>query len=196
MKQKLKKCAKLFFVFFRLGAVSFGGGYAALPLLEREIAEKRKWATVDTLYDYYAIGQCTPGIIMVNVATFVGYTEGGLAGSVFATAGIVTPSIIVISLVAAFLQNFADIPLVKKAFSGINVSVAALLTRAIWTFGKKSIKNAAGVFLAVGAFAAMYFFKVNSVIVILAGALAGIALTAIKNKRGLTRGGGENDGAV
>jgi chromate transporter len=183
VKQKLLQCLNLFGVFFRLGAFSFGGGYAMLPLLEREVVTKRGWTTQDILYDYYAIGQCTPGIIMVNVATFLGYNLAGIAGSIFATLGVVSPSLIIISIIAVFLQNFADIPLVQNAFAGINVAVAALLTKAMWDFGKKSIKDIIGFILFALAFAAMFFFKVNSAIVIASSALAGIVISAIKNKR-------------
>jgi chromate transporter len=183
LPQKLRRGAHLFLTFFKIGAVSFGGGYAALPLLEREIITKRAWATQDTLYDYYAIGQCTPGIILVNVATFVGYTQAGIFGSILATAGIVAPSLVIITVIASFLQNFADIPLVQKAFAGINVAVAALLTKALWDFAKKSDKSVVGLLLFIGAFAAMFFFKVNSAFIIAAGALIGIVLAALKHAR-------------
>ncbi|MDR1785216.1 MAG: chromate transporter [Spirochaetaceae bacterium] len=193
---KLKKCADLFFTFFRLGSVSFGGGYAALPLLERELAHKRKWVTLDDLYDYYAVSQCTPGVIMVNVSTFVGYSEGGLAGAICGTAGLVAPSLVIICLIAAFLRNFADIPAVQRAFGGINAAVAALLTRAIWTFGSRAIKNAAEAVLCVASFAAMYFLRVNSALVILAGGLAGVILGVIKTRRSFHAPKGRDDGAA
>lgn len=191
-KQMLRDCAVLFSVFFKIGCVAFGGGYAALPMLERELVARRGWATQEILYDYYAIGQCTPGIILVNVATFVGYTRAGVLGSVAATAGIVMPSLIIISLIASFVQNFAHIPVVQKALAGINVAVAALLTKAMWDFGKKSVRGVITFALFAGAFAAMAFFKASSVIVILAGAGAGLVMYAVKNAR---RNKGAGDGA-
>ncbi|GMO51169.1 MAG: chromate transporter [Treponemataceae bacterium] len=191
VKQMLRDCAALFNVFFKIGCVAFGGGYAALPMLERELVAKRGWATQEILYDYYAIGQCTPGIILVNVATFVGYTQAGVLGSVAATAGIVMPSLIIISLIASFVQNFAHILVVQKALSGINVAVAALLTKAMWDFGKKSVSGIITFALFALSFAAMAFFRVNSVIVILAGAGAGLIMHAVKNAR---RDKGAGDG--
>lgn len=179
MKEKLSVLAKLFGVFCKIGAVSFGGGYAMLPLLEREVVTKRGWTTQETLYDYYAIGQCTPGVIMVNVATFIGWTQGGFLGSIAATTGIVTPSLVIISAIASFLHNFADIALVQKAFAGINVAVAALLTKALFDFGKKAITSIAACIIFATSFAAIQFFKVNSSIVIFAGAAAGIAYNAV-----------------
>jgi chromate transporter len=196
MKEKVKVLLKLFSVFFKIGAVSFGGGYAMLPLLEREVVTKRGWTTQDTLYDYYAIGQCTPGVIMVNVATFIGWTQGGVLGSAAATTGIVTPSLIIISAIASFLQNFADIALVQKAFGGINVAVAALLTKALFDFGKKTITNIVACIIFVASFTAILFFKVNSNIVIFAGAAAGIAYNAIKTRITARRAKEKNDDAV
>jgi chromate transporter len=198
LKQKLQRCADLFWTFFKIGAVSFGGGYAMLPMLEREIVTKRAWTTQDILYDYYAIGQCTPGIIMVNVATFIGYTQAGILGGTLATAGIVTPSLVIITVIASFLQNFADIPIVQKAFAGINVAVAALLTKAMWDFGKKSIKSVIGLLLFVGAFVAMTFFHVNSMFVIFMGAAVGIIVATLKarndNRKNVKRNKDTDDG--
>jgi chromate transporter len=196
MKEKIKVLLKLSGVFFKIGAVSFGGGYAMLPLLEREIVTKRGWTTQDTLYDYYAIGQCTPGVIMVNVATFIGWTQGGFLGSAAATTGIVMPSLIIISAIASFLHNFADIALVQKAFAGINVAVAALLTKALFDFGKKTIIGIAAFIMFAASFAAILFFKVNSTIVIFAGAAAGIAYNAIKMRINARRAKEKNDDTV
>ncbi len=157
-----------------------------LPILERELGKKRDWVTGDQLLDYYAIGQSTPGIIAVNVATFIGYNRCGLAGGVVATAGIVAPSIIVITLLALFLRNFTDIVWVRKALGGINVAVAALLTQAVWQFGKKSVKNIWGFLILAAAFVSMYFFGVNSVAVIAVSAALGIAASftrSLKSRR-------------
>ena len=106
----------LFLTFARIGGLTFGGGYAMLPILQREVVEKRGWATENELSDYYAIGQCTPGIIAVNVATFIGNKRKGVLGGIIATFGVVFPSLVIITLIAAFLQNFADLEIVKHAF--------------------------------------------------------------------------------
>lgn len=106
----LKEMADLFFTFARIGGLTFGGGYAMLPMLQKEVVENRGWATEEELTDYYAIGQCTPGIIAINTATFVGYRRFGVLGGVVATAGVVFPSLVIITIIAAFISNFADLP--------------------------------------------------------------------------------------
>lgn len=129
----------LFLTFARIGGLTFGGGYAMLPILQREVVENKKWVTEEELMDYYAIGQCTPGVIAVNVATFIGYKLTGLTGSIIATLGVITPSVIIITLIAAFLTNFADLPIVIHAFNGIRVCICILILNAIIKLGKKSI---------------------------------------------------------
>ena len=121
----------LFLTFARVGVCTFGGGYAMLPILQREVVDKKNWATQEQLADYYAIGQCTPGIIAVNTATFVGRSHGGVAGGVLATLGVVSPSVVIILLIAAFLQNFADLPVVIHAFNGVRACVCALILSSV-----------------------------------------------------------------
>ena len=129
----------LFLTFAKLGACTFGGGYAMLPILQREVVEKRGWATEDQLADYYAVGQCTPGIIAVNTATFVGYTQAGCLGGTLATLGVVFPSIVIICIIAAFLQNFADIPAVGHAFAGVRACVCALIASSVLKLRKSTV---------------------------------------------------------
>lgn len=176
---KLSDLRELFFVFFKIGAATFGGGYAMIPMLEQELAEKRSWTTKETMLDYYAIGQSTPGIIAVNVATFIGFHKAGVLGALVATVGIVTPSIIIITVIARFISNFSQIQLVQKALAGINVAVAALLTKSVWDFSKKAVKNLWGLFLLLAAFVAMYCFGVASVMVIAVSAFLGIVASFV-----------------
>ena len=138
----MKELLNLFFSFAKIGLFTFGGGYAMLPMLKREIVETRKWATDDELMDYFAIGQCTPGVIAVNTATFIGCKRRGILGGIFATLGVIFPSIVIITVIAAFLKNFADYPLVKHAFAGIRVAVCALILNAVLKLGKNALKNA------------------------------------------------------
>lgn len=166
---------ELFWIFFRIGAVTFGGGLAMLPVLQRDLAIKRNWLTEDQLIDYYAIGQATPGIIAVNVATFVGYNRKGLRGAVVTTTGIITPSIIVITLLAMFLNNFADILWVQRALRGINVVVAVLLISAVWNVGRKTVVDWISFGIGLAAFLAMVVFNVSGVIIVFASALLGLA---------------------
>ena len=137
--QKLKTLIKLFVIFFRMGAVCFGGGYVLLPIIKREIVEKYGYATEDEVADYFAVGQCTPGVIAANVATFIGHKQKGILGGIVATLGFVAPSIIIIGIIAAFLQNFAESEIVKHAFAGIRICVCVLIINAVISFGIKAI---------------------------------------------------------
>ena len=135
----------LFVTFAKVGVCTFGGGYAMLPILQREVVEKKGWATEEELTDYFAVGQCTPGIIAVNTATFIGYKYRGIPGGVLATLGLVFPSLVIITLIAAFLSNFADIPVVQHALAGINAAVVALIAASVVKLGKSNLKDALSV---------------------------------------------------
>ena len=131
----------LFLTFAKVGACTFGGGYAMLPILQREVVEKKKWATEDQLADYYAVGQCTPGVIAVNTATFVGSSQGGIAGGVIATLGVVFPSIVIILAIAAFLSNFMHLEAVAHAFNGVRAGVTALILVSVIKLFKGAVKD-------------------------------------------------------
>ena len=123
----MKKLLQLYISFFRIGILTFGGGMAMLPMLNRELIENRHWIDEEKLTDLFAIGQCTPGIIAVNTATFVGYQEKGIIGGLVATLGIITPSVVIITLLAVFFSNFSDHPVVQNAFAGIRACVCVLI---------------------------------------------------------------------
>ena len=142
----------LFFTFCRIGGLTFGGGYAMLPMIQKEIVEEKKWATEEEVLDYYAVGQCTPGIIAVNTATFIGYKVQGIIGAIVATLGVVFPSLIIITIIAALLKNFASYAIIQHAFSGIRVVVIALIISAILKLAKTSIKNSITLIIAILAF--------------------------------------------
>ena len=131
----------LFLTFARVGVCTFGGGYAMIPILQREVAEKKGWTTQEELADYYAIGQCTPGAIAVNTATFVGRKHAGILGGIAATLGLVFPSVVIIILIAGVLQNFAHLPVVIHAFNGIRACVCALILTSILKLGKTNLKD-------------------------------------------------------
>lgn len=147
----MKELLQLFLAFAKVGVCTFGGGYAMLPILQREIVEKRQWATNGELMDYYAIGQCTPGIIAVNTATFIGGKRNGIPGALFATLGAVAPSVVIITIIAAFIKNFRHIEAVQWAFEGIRAAVVALIASAVLKLGKKTLADigAVVIFLAV-----------------------------------------------
>ena len=172
-KKLLPTLLELYVAFFRTGLFTFGGGLAMMPMLQKELIEKKHWLTDEDLIDYYAIGQSTPGIIAVNVATFVGYRQAGILGGIIATLGIISPSIIIITILAGTINSISEYPKVQSALKGINVAVAALLTTVIIKFAKKTIKNVWNVLFMLAAFALIFFLKVPSYIVILAAIAIG-----------------------
>lgn len=172
----LRDLLNLFGIFFKIGAFTFGGGYAMIPILEREFVTERGWITSEDMLNFVAIGQSTPGIIAVNMATFIGYRRKKFWGSLFATLGVVTPSIIIISIIAAFLSNFSEYIYVQKALSGINIAVAVILVSAVWDLGKKSVVDIVGLILAIIAFTVVVVFKINSIFMILFALVVGIAV--------------------
>ena len=135
----MKELIELYLAFLKIGCVNFGGGYAMLPLLEKDLVTKRGWTTMDHLRDYFAIGQCTPGIIALNVSTFIGYNKKKLPGAVIATLGFLTGPILIILVIAAFLTNFADLAVVQHAFAGIRVCVCVLIVQAVLRLWNKSV---------------------------------------------------------
>lgn len=174
----------MFWTFARMGAVTFGGGYAMLPIIQREIVEKRQWATEEEVMDYYAIGQCTPGIIAVNTSTFIGYKRAGVIGGILATLGFVAPSLVIITIIAACLQNFAEIVWVQHALNGIRACVCALVFDAVIKLGKKSIIDPWCVVIAVVVLGLSLFTNVSPVIIVLIAGASGIALKTIQRKAG------------
>ena len=159
-----------------MGVCTFGGGLAMLPILQREVVEKKKWATDEELTDYYAIGQCTPGVIAVNTATFIGYKEKGALGGIIATMGMIFPSLIIITVIAAFLSNFAHLPVVIHAFAGIRACVCVLIFNAVIKLLKKSVidKRTAGIFLIV--LVGGVVLNISPVWFVVAAAVAGVIL--------------------
>lgn len=179
----MKLLLDLFLIFARVGGFTFGGGYAMLPMLQKEVVERRKWATHDELMDYYAIGQCTPGIIAVNVATFVGTKLCGFLGALFATLGVITPSIIIIMIIAAFVSGFQDIEAVTHAFNGIRAAVVALILSSVIKLSKKSLvdKVTAVIFLSVAALS--FFTDLSPVLFIIVVAFISLAINMIKARK-------------
>lgn len=179
---------ELYWTFVKIGCVTFGGGYAMLPILERELVDRRHWTTMDDLRDYFSIGQCTPGIISLNVSTFIGQKRAGLRGAVISTAGFLTGPILIILLIASFLQNFAQLEVIQHAFAGIRVCVCVLIVQAVLRLWKKSVVDSFSLALylmifVLNAFSGVLPVKIPAaVLVILAGVL-GIAASTLKNRR-------------
>lgn len=170
----MKEYLELFIAFAKIGGGTFGGGYAMLPIMQRELVEKKGWVTNDDLLNYYAVGQCTPGIIAVNTATFIGYKRKGILGAAVATLGMITPSVLIIMLIAAFLKNFAEYPVVQHAFAGIRIAVCATVLVAICNLWKKSVKNWLDFLFCAVAFVLSAFTDISPVWIVLLAAAGGI----------------------
>ncbi len=175
----MKALLDLFWTFAKIGAVTFGGGYAMLPILSRELVEKRGWVTEEELADYFAVGQCTPGVIAVNTATFVGFKRKGVAGGIFATLGVVFPSLIIISIIAAVLLGFADNETVKHAFAGIRIAVCALILSSVIKLLKKSVIDWIGAVIFCVVAVVSILIDISPVVFVLISAAIGIAVKCL-----------------
>ena len=172
----LKKLGELFVSFARIGVLTIGGGYAMLPMMQNELVERRGWATEEEMMDYYALAQCTPGAIAVNVSTFIGYRLAGVAGGVVATLGLVFPSLVIITVIAAFLGNISELPAVKNAFAGIRVAVAVLMVNSVIRLARTAIVDWKAAVLFAAVFIGSVFTDVSPVLYIVAAGIAGILL--------------------
>jgi len=173
----VKTLLQLFAAFARVGVMTFGGGYAMIPILEREIVDRHGWATSEELMDYYAVGQCTPGVIAVNTATFVGYSVAGVPGGIMATLGVVFPSVVIITVIAGILTNFADLPAVRSAFAAIRVCVCVLIFNAVMKLWKKAVPDKATLVLFLLVFLLSVFLDLSPIVFVVLCAAAGIVLT-------------------
>ena len=178
----MKELLTLFGLFFKIGIMTFGGGYAMLPMLERELVTKRNYVTMEEIMDYFAVGQCTPGIIAVNTATFIGFKRKGILGGIFATIGVVTPSILIITALASVLKLIAGNEIAESAFRGISVAVCALVIQAILKLIKSGIKNAFTFGIALAAFVAMFLLDASPIIVTIVCAVVGVIAKRILDK--------------
>ncbi|MBR0150846.1 MAG: chromate transporter [Synergistaceae bacterium] len=172
----MKLLADLFITFAKIGAVTFGGGYAMLPILQREIVEAKKWGTDEELADYYAVGQCTPGVIAVNVATFIGRKTAGITGGIIATLGVVFPSVIIITMLAGVIQAYASLEWVKHAFAGIRVCVCVLIFNAVIKLFSKAIIDRKTLALYLVILAGAVFLDVSPAVFVVIAGVAGIIL--------------------
>lgn len=179
----MKKYGELFLTFAKMGVMTFGGGVAMLPILQREVVETKHWATEEEMADYYAIGQCTPGIIAVNTATFVGQKLYGALGGIVATLGVVFPSLVIISILAGLINNFSEIVWVKNAFAGIQVCVCVLIFNAVVKLLKKSVVDKRTLLIFLLVLAGSVALNVSPVIFVVLAAVLGILLKQLEVKR-------------
>lgn len=183
MKEKLKICLSVFWTFFKIGAFTFGGGYAMVPLIQKEAGEKKGWITDDDILEILAIAESTPGPIAINSATFVGYRTAGFLGAAFATFGVVLPSFVIILLISYLLEAFQDFKPVQYAFFGIRAGVLALVIKALYTMYKKCPKGWVSYVVLGAAFVLAAFVKINVIFVVIGCALFGL-ITALMAERG------------
>ena len=174
----------LYLTFARIGVCTFGGGLTMLPILQAEVVDKKNWATEDELLNYYAIGQCTPGVIAVNTSTFIGYKMKGISGGIIATMGLVTPCLIIISIIATFLTTFADMAIVQNAFAAVRVAVAAMVLNTVIKMWKTTVKDKLSIAIGISALVASFFLKISPIIIVIIGGGIGILLPAIKGAKG------------
>ena len=180
---KLKTLWQVFLSFFKIGAFTFGGGYAMIPLIQNEAVEKRGWVTDDDILEVIAIAESTPGPIAINSATFVGYRAAGVVGSMCATLGVVLPSFVIILLISFVLKKFSDILAVQYAFHGIRAGVLALLCKSLWTMYKKSPKGWVSYVVMAAAFVLTAIVGINVIFVIIGCAVFGLVTSMYLKKK-------------
>lgn len=178
----MKELLELFLAFARIGGLTFGGGYAMLPMLRREVVENKGWATEEELMDYFAVGQCLPGVIAVNSATFIGSKVKGLAGAIAASLGVITPSLVIIIAIAAFIQSFSDLPTVQNAFAGIRVGVCVLILDSVIKLFKKAVidKFTFGIFAVT--FGVSVFTDISPILFVIVAAIGGMLVYVLKRR--------------
>jgi len=187
----MRELLELFLTFAKMGVMTFGGGYAMLPILQREVVETKKWATEEELADYYAIGQCTPGVIAVNTATFIGQKKRGAAGGIVATLGVVFPSVVIISLLAGVIVAFSHLSWVQNAFAGVRVCVCVLICNAVVKLWKKSVIDIPTGVIFAGVLLASLLTDLTPTVFVVLAAIAGIGVRRVKAKGQATGKEGE-----
>ena len=175
---------ELFFTFAKVGVMTFGGGYAMLPIIQREVVEKKGWASETELADYFAIGQCTPGVIAANTATFIGQKLAGIPGGILATLGVAFPSVVIISLLASVIRMFAELEVVKHAFAGIRVCVCVLIFNSVVKLGKQAVVDRPTLAIALVVAVAAFFTDFSPVLFVCLAGLAGLLLRQLQRKGG------------
>ena len=178
----MNKFVKLYISWFKIGLFTFGGGYAMIPMIQKEVVDKHHWVTAEDILNYYAISQCTPGAIAVNLSTFIGGKIDGFFGALISTLGVITPSIIIISIIATFLSNFSSLEIVKHALAGIQIAVCVLMFGAVKNLFKTSIVDITSLLICLVAFLLAYFTNIPTVLLVILAAVFGYVFYTYKNK--------------
>lgn len=180
---KFKTLLSVFWVFFKIGLFTFGGGYAMIPIIQKETVENKGWITDDDILEIIAIAESTPGPIAINSSTFVGYRVAGFWGAFFGTLGMVLPSFLIILTISFILREFQSIKAVQYAFNGIRAGVLALLFKALWTMYKKVKKGLIAYIVMAGSFVFAAFFDINIIFVLIGCAIIGLVSSIIAQRR-------------
>ena len=178
----MNKFVKLYISWFKIGLFTFGGGYAMIPMIQKEVVDKHHWVTAEDILNYYAISQCTPGAIAVNLSTFIGGKIDGFLGALISTLGVITPSIIIISIIATFLSNFSSLEVVKHALAGIQIAVCVLMFGAVKNLFKTSIVDITSLLICLVAFLLAYFTNIPTVLLVILATVFGYVFYTYKNK--------------
>ena len=181
-RECFKRLLELFWVFFKIGAFTFGGGYAMIPLIQRETSEKRGWISDDDILEIIAIAESTPGPIAINSATFIGYKTAGVLGAFCSTFGVVLPSFVIIFIISKILRHFNEIKAVQYAFNGIRAGVLALIIKALWTMFKKCQKGVIPYIIMAATFVLVAFFDLNIIICIILCAITGLISSYVQSR--------------
>jgi len=181
---KMKQYLEYYLTWFRIGLFTFGGGYAMLPMIEKEVIDRHHWTTEDDVMNYYAIAQCTPGVIAVNVATFVGYFQKGVLGALVCTLGVISPSILIITAIAGVLSSFSDLAIVQHALSGIRIAVCVLMSTSILKLFKKGVIDAGAGLIFVAVLTLAVLSNLSTVVLVVASGVMGVMFSMIKAKTG------------
>lgn len=195
MKSQLKLLIEIFITFFKIGSFTFGGGYAMIPLIEKEVVENKKWVTPEEVVDVFAVAQSMPGAIAINSSTFIGYKISGKKGAIVATLGVILPSFLIITLIAIFFSKFQNAPAVEAVFSGIRPAIVGLISFAAVKVSKTSIVDRTGLILALLSIFLVVIFDVQPIFIILGGAAIGLAIYYLSPKstsKILSNGGNKN----
>lgn len=180
---RLKTCLRLFWIFFKIGAFTFGGGYAMIPLIQKETVETHKMIKESDILDIVAIAESTPGPIAVNSATFIGYQAAGVWGSLAATLGVALPSFAVILVISFFLRQFMAYKVVQYAFYGIRAGVLALVVKAFVSMFKQCPKGVVAYCILAAAFLLAVFTEINVILIIASAGVVGLITHLLMHKK-------------
>lgn len=178
--EKFKLLLDIYLTFLRLGAMSFGGGYAMIPLIEREVVEKKKWVDKEKIVDIFAVAESLPGAIALNSSAFVGYSIGGIPGTVAALLGNLTPSVLIILSLSILFAQVSSNPVVKSAFRGVYPTIVGLICYAGYKIGKTALRDKLCISVMLVAFILTTFLHVKPIPIIIGGAVLGVILSVVK----------------